>query len=145
MLGRYSPPLATTRGDEMTYTKNGKTYSIPNDELQALQDKLKISRAIAADVWLTDRGLDENEEQMQLNKKAGTAVREKVSTKRKSPKPRTVKTSDEKKQLFSNIFSSVLEFGGNNVTILKENKLIEVKIGEKTFKIDIIEQRNKKN
>ena len=31
-----------------------------------------------------------------------------------------------------------------NVTVLKENKLFEVKIGDKTFKLDLIQQRDKK-
>lgn len=127
----------------MTYTKNGKTYSIPNDELQVLQNKLKINRAEAADVWLTDRGLNENEEQVQLNKKAGTAVREKVSTKRKSPKPRTVKVSEEKQMLFKYILGG-LQNDFQNVNVLTENKLISVEIDGKIFKIDIVESRPKK-
>ena len=59
-------------------------------------------------------------------------------------KPRTVKISDEKKELFTTILTNLNRAIGverENVTVLKENKLIEVKIGEKTFKIDLIECR----
>lgn len=64
--------------------------------------------------------------------------------KNEEKKPRTVKISDEKKELFSEILTDLEDVFKNNVTILKENKLIQVKIGEKTFKIDIIEERPKK-
>ena len=63
-------------------------------------------------------------------------------------KPHTVKVSDEKKELFSTILQNLTRAEGvepENITILTENKLIQVKIGIRTFKIDIIEQRNKKN
>ena len=52
--------------------------------------------------------------------------------------------SDEKKELFSEIFSNLADVYGENVKIEKENKLIIVKIADRTFKIDIIEQRKPK-
>ena len=69
---------------------------------------------------------------------AGRKVSEKTDK-----KPRTVKTSDEKMQLFAKI----REFLGENyenVEVLNENKLICVKSGEKSFKIDLIEQKKTK-
>lgn len=65
-------------------------------------------------------------------------------TVKKQSKPRTVKVSDEKTALFSEIFADLYDVYRENAQIVKENKLITVKIGEKTFKIDIIETRNKK-
>lgn len=64
---------------------------------------------------------------------------------KKESKPRTVKISDEKQTLFAQILSELEYEYSNNVQILKQNKLISVKIGEKVFKIDIIEQRPVKN
>ena len=133
----------------MTYGKNGKCYTIPNEEIEKLQAKLKIPFGEAVEVWLTDHDLEVNEEQELLNKTASTVEREKTQgAKRKQTKPRTVKISDEKQALFHSILENIDRCGGvehENVRILKENKLIEVKIGEKIFKIDIIEQRPKKN
>ena len=100
-------------------------------------------------MWLVDNDLAEDEELEELDAKAKTvkidhgAVAEKP--RKKSDKPRTVKVSDAKKDLFAGILSDLTENYGENVRILKENKLIEVKIGEKTFKIDVIEQRPPKN
>ena len=63
---------------------------------------------------------------------------------KKKSKPRTVVTSDEKKQLFADVFGNLAEIYGENAKIEKENKLIIVKIADRTFKIDIIEQRKSK-
>lgn len=129
----------------MTYGKNSKHYTIPNKEIEKLQAKLKIPFGEAVEVWLTDHDLEENEEQVLLNKKASAVAREKVSGEKKADrKPRTVKISDEKQALFKHIFDELSDYW-ENVTVLKENKLIEVKINDKIFKIDIIEHRKPKN
>lgn len=87
------------------------------------------------------------DEQTELNEKAKNLPRnyEKSveKTKKSDKKPKTVKVSDEKVALFNEILAD-LEDVYDNVEILKENKLISVKIGEKIFKIDIIEQRKPK-
>lgn len=129
----------------MTYEKNNKTYSIPNEELEKLQAKLKISKAEACDLWLADNGYEENEEQELLNNKVKTAPREKISSVKGKPrKPRTVKISEEKQMLFKYILGGLLnDFA--NVEVLTENKLISVEIDGKKFKIDITECRKPKN
>ena len=78
------------------------------------------------------------------NKKIKVDVGARAEKPKKESKPRTVVTSDEKKQLFADIFGNLAEIYGENAKIEKENKLIIVKIGEKTFKIDLIEQRKPK-
>ena len=90
-----------------------------------------------------------NEELEELDSKAkkvkiqhGASATEK--TEKKEKKPRTVKISDEKQGLFDNIYHFLVETYGGSVDILKENKLLTLKIGEKTFKVDLIEQRAKK-
>lgn len=129
----------------MTYTKDNKTYSIPNEELEKLQAKLNISKVEACDLWLADNGFEENEEQVLLNEKAKAAGREKVSAgKGKTRKPRTVKISEEKQMLFKYILGGLVnDFA--NVEVLTENKLISVEIDGKKFKIDITECRKPKN
>jgi hypothetical protein len=124
---------------------NGKTFVIPNEEIDNLQTKLKISRPEAADVWLTDHGYTKNEIQELLNNKAKTAPREKTSSAKGKPrKPRTVKISEEKQMLFKYILGGLVnDFA--NVEVLTENKLISVEIDGKKFKIDITECRKPKN
>lgn len=131
----------------MKYTVNGKSVNIPNEELEKSMKALELTREEAIQLWLEDNGFEENEEQNALDEKAKKV---KVnhgageSGKGKSAKPRTVVVSDEKKTLFEDIFSNLVEIYGENAKIEKENKLIIVKIGEKTFKIDLIEQRKPK-
>lgn len=62
----------------------------------------------------------------------------------KQKKPKTVKISAEKAELFDLLWEGLSNYYENS-EILKPNKLISVNIGEKNFKIDIIETRQKKS
>lgn len=132
----------------MKYTlDSGKVVNIPDDEIANSMKCLEISKEEAIEMWLCDNDFEENEELTELDTKAkkvkinhgaGGAER------KKSDKPRTVKTSDEKKALFSKLLYYLNEFceeNDANCTVLKENKLISVQFGTKTFKLDVIEQR----
>ena len=131
----------------MKYTlTNGKTISIPDAEVQSIAKGLGLSIPDAVQVWLEDAEIEINEEQEELDNKASKVkVSKDVAKKRtKSDKPRTIKVSDEKVNLFEGIKGFLTEYCdnlGGNLEILKENKLFSVKIGEKIFKIDLIEQR----
>ena len=132
----------------MRYTYKNKVINIPDKEIDKLVDSLDLSIDEAIHLWLSDHSMEENEEQQNLDKEAKkTYVSREVapSKPRKERKPIEKKVSDEKKELFSNILSILTENYGENTTILNENKLIEIKIGEKVFKVDIIEQRPPKN
>ena len=88
--------------------------------------------------------LEEVEEVRAKGEKAKISHNASSADKReKKSKPRTVKVSDAKKSLFSEIFTNLYDVYGENAQIVKENKLIVVQIDGKTFKIDLIEQRNK--
>lgn len=62
----------------------------------------------------------------------------------KDKKPKIVKVSAEKVELFDLLWEGLSNYY-ENAEILKQNKLISVQIGEKTFKIDLIETRQKKS
>ena len=88
--------------------------------------------------------LEEVEEVRAKGEKAKISHNASSADKReKKSKPRTVKVSDAKKQLFSEIFTNLYDIYGEKAQIIKENKLIIVQIDGKSFKIDLIEQRNK--
>jgi hypothetical protein len=62
----------------------------------------------------------------------------------KDKRRRTVKTSPEKIELFNSILTNLDRCDGvlhENIEVLKENKLISVRIGDKKFKIDIIQNK----
>ena len=133
----------------MKYTlENGKIVNIPDKEIENSMKSLELTKEEAIEMWLEDEGYLDNEEQNELDSKAkkvkidhGASAIDK--TQKKEKKPREIKVSDEKQTLFGEIIEKLAETG-RNYEILKENKLICVKIGEKTFKIDLIEQRQPK-
>lgn len=131
----------------MRYNFNGKNINIPDAEIQKSMKLLGLTKEEAIEMWLEDEGYLDNEEQTELEKKAkenkitATIHGASATEKKKQSKPKIVKVSDEKQALFSQIESFLKNYTTYNVEILKENKLIQVKIGEKVFKIDLIEQR----
>ena len=130
---------------------NGKVVNIPDDDIKGYMKSLDLTKDEAIAMWLDDEGYTENNEQMELEQKAkdsgvmrdihGASAMDK--TKSKSAKPKVVKVSDEKQTLFAEILSN-LEYDYEKVEVLKQNKLIQVEINGKIFKIDLIEQRPKK-
>lgn len=134
----------------MLYKINNNSIMIPDDEIEKNMKKLKLTKKEAIELWLDDNNYLNNEEQDLLDNKAKQVKisREAVDVNRKkvnsSRKPYNIKVSDEKKELFNCILGSLNSFYANNVTILKENKRFEVKIGEKSFCVDIVEHRQSK-
>ena len=129
----------------MKYTlDNGKSVNIPKSEIEKLMSSLELSEKDAIDLWLCDNNLEEDEEQIELDKKASKVridkdiIQKKPKKERKKPEK---KVSDAKKELFSEILSDLEDVYKGNVEVLNENKLISVRIGEKMFKIDVIETR----
>lgn len=133
----------------MKYTlENGKIVNIPDKEIENLKNNLELSESDAIDLWLCDNDYKTDENQKELDKKAKKVkINHDISQKKteNKRKPPIKKVSDEKKELFKAIYGHLDEIFGEDVEILTENKLISVKIGDKTFKIDVIEQRKPKN
>jgi len=127
---------------------NGKTVTIPDNEIEKSKKALGLSTNEAVEMWLDDNGYTDNDEQTELDNKVKA---EKINfvdareVKEKKPrKPVVKKVSDEKKILFDSIVKQLDRcelVDRENVTILNDNKLIQVKIGNKVFKIDVIECR----
>jgi hypothetical protein len=131
----------------MKYTlENGKVVNIPDNEIEYNMKTLELSKEEAIDLWLEDNDYQVNEELEELDSKAKKVkIDHQASaidkTEKKDRKPRTVKVSDTKQAVFANIYHFLVETYGENVEIVKENKLLTLKIGDKTFKVDLIEQR----
>ena len=131
----------------MRYTlPNGKNVNIPDEEIKKSMKALDLTKEDAIQMWLEDNDYEVNEEQAELDAKAkkvkidhGASAMDKTKSKEKKPRPKVA--SDEKQTLFSQIFDNLSQNYGENVKIEKENKLILVKIGEKEFKVDLIEKR----
>lgn len=126
------------------HKNNGKEIKIPLKDIEQLMNGCKCSKFEAVNIWLADHDFIVNQEQEELDKSAKNAGFRAESGKKTSKKPRTVKISAEKQQFFNEIASFLTE-NGYNFEILKENKLFSVKVGDKTLKLDIVEQRPSKN
>ena len=123
---------------------NGKAVVIPDKELEKLENSLKLSKQDAIDLWLADNGYEIDEEQQELDEKASKVhINKDIDTKKSTKERKKVekKVSDEKKELFSEILSDLEDVYKGNVSVLNENKLISVRIGNKLFKVDVIECR----
>ena len=127
---------------------NGKVVTIPDEEIKQSKDALGISTKEAVEMWLDDNGFTVNEEQAELDEKAKEVKVNFVDARevkaKKERKPVVKKVSDEKKVLFESIVANLDRcelVERENVTVLNENKLIQVKINGKVFKIDLVEQR----
>lgn len=64
------------------------------------------------------------------------------SEKKTERKPKTIKVSDEKTQIFNDLLRFLTE--KYDFSVLKDNKLIEILYNGKKFKLDLIETRQKK-
>lgn len=129
----------------MKYTlDNGKSVNIPKSEIEKLMSSLELSEQGAINLWLCDNNLEEDEEQTKLDEKASKVridkdiIQKKPKKERKKPEK---KVSDAKKQIFSELFEHLKTIYGENVSVLNENKLISLHFNDKTFKIDLVEQR----
>jgi hypothetical protein len=133
----------------MKYTlESGKVINIPDKEIQNHIKNLDLTEEQAIQLYLEDEGYLDNDELDELDEKAKKVKIKHQATsttkEKKEKKPRTVKISNEKQSLFDNIYHSLVEIYGGTVEIVKENKLITLQINDKTFKLDLIEQRPKK-
>ena len=130
----------------MQYTLNsGRVITISDQAIRNLMEGASCSKEEAIDIWLTDHDFIVNQEQEKLDKSAKNCGFRAQSGTKTSKKTHEVKVSAEKRELFDEIWSDLEDVYRNSVTVLKKYKLLEVKIGEKTFKVDIIEQRPPKN
>lgn len=130
----------------MKYNHNGKTINIPDVDIEKIMKGLEVDKEEAIEIWLEDNEYEINEEQEALHQVAKQVKIDhgaRADQPQKDKRERTVKISDEKQAFFQNLRDFLTE-NYENVTVLKENKLFEVKIGDKTFKLDLIQQRDKK-
>ena len=129
-------------------TKKGKKVNIPDDEIDTLVDKLDLSIAEACELWLEDNALQVNEEQEELDKKAKASritatIHEAKATKERKER-KVVRKEDTTKESIIKALAERLEELATEVKIENVGKLITFKLGEDSFKLDLIRQRKPK-
>lgn len=129
-------------------TKKGKKVNIPDDEIDTLVDKLDLSIAEACELWLEDNALQVNEEQEALDKKAKASritatIHEAKATKERKER-KVVRKEDATKENIIKALAERLEELATEVKIENVGKLIVFKLGDDSFKLDLIRQRKPK-
>lgn len=133
----------------MKYTTNGRTFNIPDDEIDNYVEKLELTIDEAINLWLEDKGFQDNAEQDELDKKANSnkAYNTVGTAAKKTAKPRKRVNSDEKQAVFNAIHEFLDDFCTKNdasYEITKENKRFCIVLNGKQIEIDLIEHRTPK-
>lgn len=126
---------------------SGKVVNIPTHELERNMRLLKISRDEALELWLFDNEYIDNDEEKALTAKAkenritATIHQAKAEYKQKTQRERVVKEDKVKESIVQAIADLLPSLDATEVNIEKKGKLITFKVGEDTFKVDLIRQR----
>lgn len=126
---------------------NDKKIQIPDAEIEKSMKILDISKEEAVQLWLEDNDYCENEEVEALTKKAkdNHAVQHSAkSTKPRSSTKRERKPDLEKEEIIHKLAEFLTKENFESVKITNKSKLIEFKIGENHYKLDLIRQRVQK-
>lgn len=127
----------------MNHKFNGKNINIPDAEIQNNMKLLGISKEEAIQMWLEDNDYLENEIVVELTKKAkeNKAVDHGAKAdKERKPVKRERKPDLEKENLIE-ILANCLKNAGYDAEITNKSKIIEFKVGENHYKLDLIKQR----
>ena len=129
-------------------TKKGKKVNVPDEELDKLVDQLDISLSEAIELWLTDNDLETNEEQEELDKKAKasriTATIHDAKAEKPKKERKVIRKEDATKESIIKALAEKLEELATDVKIENVGKLITFRLGDDTFKLDLIRQRKPK-
>ena len=126
--------------------KGGKVVNIPNKELAQLMAVCN-SRQEAVDLWLYDHDYVECAEAEELTAKAKenkVSHNARAEVKQKTQRERVVKEDKVKEDIISAIAQMLPNYNAEDVVIEKKGKLITFRIGEDTFKVDLIRNRKPK-
>ena len=124
--------------------KGGKIVNIPNHEIAKLQSLLHICKSEAINVWLSDNDyivVDEIEELTAKAKENKISHNARAEYKPKTRRERVVKEDKVKENIIQSIADLLPTLNAENVVIANKGKLITFKIGEESFKLDLIRQR----
>lgn len=134
----------------MKYTFENKTYNIPNEEIDKLTESLDISIAEACEMWLSDHDMIVNETVEELTKNAQknrvTGTIHNAKGEKKERKPKEKKENPLKREIISKIYDLFkVEYGDiMQVSLRNDEKYIDLTINDRSFTINLVEHRKKK-
>ena len=127
-----------------------KGHTIPDAEIDKMMDKLDISLEEACEMILSDRDVIEDKTVKELTAKATknrvTSTIHQAKGEKKERKAREKKENPLKKQIIGRIFELFkVEYGDlMQVYLRNEEKYIDLEIDGRSFTINLVEHRQKK-
>lgn len=128
---------------------NNKNVNIPDKEIAQFVKSLDITETEAIEMWLDDNGYTTNEEVESLTKKAKANKTDKIvvsdKTKPRKKTERAPTENPDKEFLIVQLYQALT--GLDNITALKitnKTKIIEFVYNNKSFKLDLVQKREKK-
>ncbi len=136
---------------EVTLT-NGKVVKVSTEYLETLKEKLGIDMDEAVLTWLEDEEYLINEEQEALcaaakENKSLAAARKgfRDGAKERKKVVRTVKENPVKEEIILNLVEKLNSIEKvSEIVIENKSKIITFKVGDREFKLDLIEKRKPK-
>lgn len=127
--------------------ENGKVVKAMTEYLQRMMDNLGLDMEDAVLTWLEDEEYLINDEQEELvNATKNYKLNIKAGEGKERKKKEVVKKENPVKKATIDLLAKALQELDNvsDITIENETKLITFKVGDREFKLDLIEKRQKK-
>ena len=127
-----------------------KHYTIPDEEIDKIMDKLDVSIAEACEMYLSDHELVEDETVKELTAKAQknrvTATIHDAKGEKKARKPREKKENALKKEIIQALYTVIADeiTSSANVSVRNDEKYIDFTCGDRSFTVNLVEHRPKK-
>ena len=137
----------------MTYKYENKTYNIPDEAIDNMMEKLDCSLAEACEGYLFDHDLIKSEEEEKITqkvKKSGISrTIHSAKGEKKETKPREKKENLLKKEIIDSIFyyfsnKDNLNFTIDEIKVTNSEKYIDFTSNDRSFTINLVEHRKKK-
>lgn len=127
--------------------ENGKSYKIATKWVENTCSSLDVDYIDAIELWLTDNGYLDNEEQDNLDTKAKGAVKiiaQSETPKKKTQRERVAKENPTKELIITTIAKSLENLQVSNLNIENKAKIITFSLNNEDFKVDLVQKRKKK-
>lgn len=127
--------------------ENGKVVKVMTEYLQRMMDNLGLDMEDAVLTWLEDEEYLINDEQEELvNATKNYKLNIKAGEGKERKKKEVVKKENPVKKATIDLLAKTLQDLDNvsDIVIENETKLITFKVGDREFKLDLIEKRQKK-
>lgn len=133
----------------MKYEFNGRVLNIADEEIEKSMKILNLSQEEAIQLWLEDNDYEINETVEELTKKArvnkvsaASCVKARAAIPQKTQKERVRKEDPTKEGIIAALAAALPELANaTDIKVVNIGKLITFKVGEDTYKLDLIRQR----